>query len=92
MAKRLEGKIAVVTAAGQGIGRRTAERFAEEGAKVYASDLDRAKLEGLDALGIETAALDVTDKDAIKAYCDRLPTPQIVFNCAGFVHHGTILD
>ncbi|MEE2953342.1 2-keto-3-deoxy-L-fuconate dehydrogenase [Fulvimarina manganoxydans] len=92
MSKRLEGKIAVVTAAGQGIGRRTAERFAEEGAKVYASDLDRAKLEGLDALGITTEALDVTDKEAIRAYCERLPTPQVVFNCAGFVHHGTILE
>ena len=93
MAKRLEGKIAVCTAAGQGIGRRVAETFLAEGATVYASDLDAGKLAGLDAHGdAHTAALDVTSGDAVRAYLDGLPAPDILFNCAGYVHHGTVLD
>ncbi|MEX6505773.1 SDR family oxidoreductase [Jiella sp. M17.18] len=93
MTKRLEGKIAVCTAAGQGIGRKVAEAFLREGATVYASDLDAAKLEGLDAFGpVKTAALDVTSGEAVTAYLDGVETPDILFNCAGFVHHGTILD
>ena len=92
MSRRLEGKTAVVTAAGQGIGRRIAEVFLEEGATVLASDLDGAKLSGLAEAGAETAALDVTDGPAVAAYLDGLPTPQILCNCAGYVHHGTVLD
>ncbi len=93
MTKRLEGKIAVCTAAGQGIGRRVAEAFLAEGATVYATDLDAAKLDGLAALGrAETASLDVTKDDDVAAYLAGVPTPDILFNCAGYVHHGTVLD
>ncbi|KQT64465.1 MULTISPECIES: SDR family oxidoreductase [unclassified Aureimonas] len=89
MAGRLEGKIAVVTAAGQGIGRAVANAFVAEGATVYASDLDGSKLAGLDAA---TQSLDVTSSEAVAAYTSALPAPDILFNCAGFVHHGTILE
>ncbi|WP_414833098.1 SDR family oxidoreductase [Afifella sp. YEN Y35] len=93
MGRRLEGKIAVCTAAGQGIGRRVAERFLEEGARVYATDLDAEKLKGLNTLGeVDTAVLDVTDGRAVGAYMKTVDTPDILFNCAGFVHHGTVLD
>ncbi|MBP0617218.1 SDR family oxidoreductase [Jiella mangrovi] len=93
MTGRLEGKIAVCTAAGQGIGRAVAEAFLAEGATVYASDLDAAKLTGLDHAGnAHLAALDVTDSEAVKAYLDGIETPDILFNCAGYVHHGTVLD
>ena len=90
---RLQGKVAVCTAAGQGIGRAVAEAFLREGATVYASDLDATKLSDLDALGdARTAALDVTDEAAVADYLAGVETPQILFNCAGFVHHGTVLD
>jgi 2-keto-3-deoxy-L-fuconate dehydrogenase len=90
---RLKGKVAVCTAAGQGIGRAVAEAFLREGARVYASDLDAGKLDGLDAAGdVRTAGLDVTDGAAVSRYLADIETPQILFNCAGFVHHGTILD
>ena len=90
---RLEGKIAVCTAAGQGIGRAVAEAFLREGARVHASDLDAGKLAGLDAIGdARIAGLDVTDGAALAAYLDGVETPDILFNCAGYVHHGTILD
>ncbi|WP_022728947.1 SDR family oxidoreductase [Fodinicurvata sediminis] len=90
---RLKGKTAVCTAAGQGIGRAVAEAFLREGATVHASDLDAGKLAGLEDLGeAHTTALDVTDTDAVADYVASLPAPQILFNCAGYVHHGTILD
>jgi 2-keto-3-deoxy-L-fuconate dehydrogenase len=90
---RLKGKVAVCTAAGQGIGRAVAEAFLREGARVYASDLDAGKLAGLDAAGeVITAGLDVTDGAAVSRYLADIEAPQILFNCAGFVHHGTILD
>lgn len=90
---RLKGKTAVCTAAGQGIGRAVAEAFLREGATVYASDLDAEKLAGLESLGeVHTAGLDVTDSAAVADYVDSLPPPQVLFNCAGYVHHGTILD
>ncbi|UIJ72175.1 SDR family oxidoreductase [Aurantimonas sp. HBX-1] len=93
MSKRLEGKIAVCTAAGQGIGREVAEAFLREGATVFASDLDETKLAGLDAVGdVRTTALDVTNSEAVAAYLAGVETPDILFNCAGFVHHGTVLD
>ncbi len=85
---RLSGKRAFVTAAGQGIGRATAEAFIAEGATVVATDLNSDLLAGLDC---ETAALDVTDRAAVFAMVPDA-APDILFNCAGFVHHGSILD
>lgn len=90
MTGRLEGKIAVVTAAGQGIGRAIAETFAAEGATVYATDLDKAKLGGLNAH--ELASLDVLSTEAVEAYAKRVGEIDILVNVAGFVHHGTVLD
>ena len=68
MAERLSGKKAMVTAAGQGIGRAIAEAFAREGAGVYASDLDPTKLDGLDRSVVTTGALDVTDGEAVRRH------------------------
>lgn len=85
---RLQGKKAFVTAAGQGIGRAIALRFAAEGAQVMATDLKGDLLAGLDC---ETGALDVTDKAALTASLEAA-APDILVNCAGFVHAGTIAD
>ena len=93
MAGRLAGKTAFITAAGQGIGRAAALAFAREGAKVWATDLNAkalADLEGKD--GIRTKALDVTDEAAIGKIAGEVGQIDVLFNCAGFVHHGTILD
>jgi 2-keto-3-deoxy-L-fuconate dehydrogenase len=87
---RLEGKRALITAAGQGIGRATAEAFVREGAVVIATDIDAEALETLE--GARTERLDVTDPEAIKAIAARHPDIDVLFNCAGYVHHGTILD
>jgi 2-keto-3-deoxy-L-fuconate dehydrogenase len=87
----LEGLSAVVTAAGQGIGRATAIAFAEAGASVVATDRDREKLEGLPA-GVRVEALDVTDTAAVTRFAAAVPAPAILFNCAGVVHGGTVLD
>ena len=87
---RLAGKTALVTAAGQGIGRATAERFAREGATVWATDLDPGLLEGLH--GCQVAALDVTDAAAIASIVGRIGAVDVLFNCAGYVASGTILD
>jgi 2-keto-3-deoxy-L-fuconate dehydrogenase len=92
MAKRLDRKTAVVTAAGQGIGHAIAAAFAREGARVFASDIDAEKLDGLNRLGAETACLDVTDGAAIDRYFGGVGPLDILVNCAGWVHHGTILD
>lgn len=91
---RLSGKTALVTAAGAGIGRATAKAFADEGAKVLATDIDAAALAGLkgEAPGLETAILDVRSDRAVAALFDGGFAPDVLFNCAGFVHHGTILD
>ncbi len=86
---RLAGKIAVVTAAGQGIGRAIADRLAAEGAAVWASDLDPARLSGGYA---DARALDVTDSAAVAAYAEAVGGIDILCNVAGFVHHGTVLD
>lgn len=89
---RLAGKTAFVTAAGAGIGRATALAFAQEGAAVTATDIDEAALASLAAEhpGIRTARLDVRDGPAVIAALAG-PAPDILFNCAGFVHSGTIL-
>lgn len=92
MAGRLAGKTAVVTAAAQGMGRAAALEFAAEGAKVLATDINAAALEELATHGIETRVLDVTDAQAVKAFCAAQAAPDILFNCAGYVHAGTILE
>jgi len=89
MSGRLQGKTALITAAGQGIGRATAERFIAEGARVFATDVDLAKLEGL---GCVAMALDVRDPQAIAAMPALTGPIDVLMNCAGVVHHGTILD
>ena len=90
MAGRLKGKVAVVTAAGQGIGRAIAEAFVAEGATVHASDLDRAKLDGLKR--VKKAKLNVLSDRAVQSYADKVGEIDILCNVAGYVHHGTILD
>ncbi len=93
MTNRLAGKIAFVTAAGQGIGRATAEAFVREGARVIATDIDETSLSGLaKATGCETHRLDVTDANAVTAAARAAGAVHILFNGAGYVHAGTILD
>jgi 2-keto-3-deoxy-L-fuconate dehydrogenase len=88
------GKTAVVTAAGQGIGRATAIAFADEGATVWATDINQEALRTLAQEHPEMACrpLDVRNPEEIARLAGQLPEPDILFNCAGFVHHGTILD
>lgn len=87
---RLEGKTILVTAAGQGIGRASALALAAEGARVIATDLDAGLLDGLGR--IETAVLDVTDAASIAAIAGRVGPLDGLFNCAGMVANGSILD
>lgn len=89
--ERLAGKRALVTAAGQGIGRAAAEAMAAAGATVLASDINDAALVDLTGPGITTSALDVTDSAALRGVVARF-APDILFNCAGLVHAGTVLD
>ncbi|MEP3636406.1 MAG: SDR family oxidoreductase [Paracoccaceae bacterium] len=89
MTGRLAGKRALITAAGQGIGRATAEAFVREGAQVYASDVNTKALSSIE--GVEALELDVLDAKSVQEGV-ALANPDILFNCAGFVHHGTILD
>jgi 2-keto-3-deoxy-L-fuconate dehydrogenase len=90
MVGRLAGKTAFLTAAAQGIGRATAEAFLEEGARVIATDKALDKLDGLD--GAERYALDVLSTEAVDALAAKVGPVDILYNCAGFVHHGTVLD
>lgn len=94
MAGRLAGKVAVVTAAGQGIGRATALAFSAEGARVWATDIDESLLAALNAAdpSLLTARLDVRDAAAVEGFAQRCGAIHVLINCAGFVHHGTILD
>lgn len=89
---RLEGKTCLVTAAGQGIGAASARAMAREGARVVATDINAATLAALTGDGIETALLDVRGADGIAALQARIGAPDVLFNCAGIVEHGTILD
>jgi len=86
---RLQGKTALITAGGAGIGRATAIAFAREGCRVIATDLDVSKLEGLAG---ELLPLDVRSTEAVRALAARVGPVDILFNCAGYVHHGTVLD
>lgn len=88
----LQGKTAFVTAAGQGIGRATALAMAQAGAKVIATDVDAGKLAGLASDAITTQRLDVLDPAAIEAAAAAVGPVDILFNCAGFVHQGTLLE
>ncbi|HVX05828.1 MAG TPA: SDR family oxidoreductase [Rhodanobacteraceae bacterium] len=94
MSARLEGKHCLLTAAGAGIGRATALAFAREGAQVLATDIDAAALQSLakENAAIRTAALDVTQPAQIAALVDANPVVDVLFNCAGWVHAGTLLD
>jgi 2-keto-3-deoxy-L-fuconate dehydrogenase len=89
---RLQGKRAFVTAAGQGIGQASARAMAAEGAQVIATDIDAALLAPLAAEGLQTFALDVRDPTAVAQAATRVGAVDVLFNCAGFVAHGTILD
>lgn len=94
MSARLQGKHALVTAAGAGIGRASALAFAREGAQVLATDIDAAALASLaqEQPAIRTQTLDVTSNAAIRALVEANAPFDVLFNCAGFVHAGTILD
>jgi 2-keto-3-deoxy-L-fuconate dehydrogenase len=89
MTDRLAGKVALLTAAAAGIGRATAQAFAREGARVIATDIDVDGLAGLDAV---KRKLDVRSTEAVAALARDIGAIDVLFNCAGFVHHGTVLD
>ena len=94
MGKRLENKNIVVTAAGQGIGRATAIAFSNEGANVYATDINETTLKSLNKehQNIKVKKLDSTDKSAIEEFSNSLDKIDVLFNAVGFVHHGSILE
>jgi 2-keto-3-deoxy-L-fuconate dehydrogenase len=90
MANRMAGKIALVTAAGHGIGRATAAMFDLEGAKVFAADIDEAALASMP--NVTACRLDVTDREAIRRLAVDIGAIDVLFNCAGLVQSGTILQ
>ncbi len=93
MAGRLTGKKALVTGAAQGIGEATARAFAAEGAEVVATDVNEERLHLLEVLpGLTTRRLDVTRSDEVAAAAQEIGAVRVLFNCAGFVHQGTILE
>jgi len=90
---RLKGKIAFITAAGQGMGRAAAVAFAAEGARVWATDINAKALDSLaNTPNVTIRALDVTDGAAVARVAAEVGGVDVLFNCAGYVHHGTILD
>lgn len=92
MTRRLEGKTALITAAGQGMGRAAALAFAREGARVIATDLKSDLLATLASPDISVETLDVLDDAAVARFVAKTAAVDILFNCAGYVHQGTILD
>lgn len=89
----LSGKVALITAAAQGIGRSTVEAFAAAGAQVIATDINEGKLAELNGLaGVEARRLDVMDKGAVESLFGEIGPIDVLFNCAGVVHNGTILE
>nr|XP_055060787.1 dehydrogenase/reductase SDR family member 6-like isoform X5 [Misgurnus anguillicaudatus] len=90
---RLDGKVIVLSAAAQGIGRACAIAFAKEGAQVTATDINAEKLKELDGIpGIKTRVVDVTKKDQVEALAKDFDHVDVLLNVAGFVYHGSILD
>jgi 2-keto-3-deoxy-L-fuconate dehydrogenase len=95
---RLKGKRAFITAAGQGMGRAAAIAFAAEGAQVWATDVNTEALRSLEGMlgtttgGVTTRVLDVTDSGAVERVAKEAGDVNVVFNCAGIVHHGTIME
>jgi len=90
---RLQGKTVLVTAAGQGIGRASALALAAEGAQVWATDINPSLLDSYEGVeGVHAVALDVLDRVAIARLVGTLPAVDVLFNCAGFVHSGTVLQ
>ena len=90
---RLDGKTIFVTASAQGIGKASVTPFAEAGAKVIATDINKEKLEKLKAISnVETTVLDVLDQNAIRATADQFNDVDVILNCAGHVHHGSIME
>ncbi|GGG10652.1 NAD(P)-dependent oxidoreductase [Rhizobium wenxiniae] len=93
MTGKLGGKVVVVTAAGQGIGRASALAYASAGAKVWATDINDEALATLNGeAGIETAKLDVLDGASVTAFFERVGAVDVLFNCAGVVHGGSVLE
>jgi len=93
MSGRMHSKLAIVTAAADGIGRATAIAFAREGARVIATDINEQRLAELSAIErVETRKLDVRDAAAVAALARTCETPDVLFNCAGYVHHGSVLE
>jgi len=93
MTQRLAGKVALVTAAGQGMGRACALQMAAEGATVHATDVNAELLESFRGVpNVSTRRLDVLDDAAVRKTFEELPPLDVLFNCAGYVHHGTVLD
>src|SRR5882757_1537104 len=94
MARRLQDKVALITAAGQGIGRAIAEAFIAEGARVIATDVEEGKLEGLKSM--KRRKLDVRSTEAVEAMAKEVAAElgalDILVNCAGWVHHGSVLE
>lgn len=89
---RLESKTVLITAAGQGIGCASALAMKSEGARVIATDINTESLHSLERADIETCRLDVRDPENIAAVASAFPEVDVLFNCAGFVANGTILD
>ena len=93
MGGRLTGKRAFITAAGQGMGKAAALAFAKEGAKVWATDLNPGPLQQLAGVaGVTIRQLDATDERAVAKLAAEIGTIDVLLNCAGYVHHGRILD